>query len=148
MRSNLFRTIQNVLNDIPHLARIKVTLHIAKELHAWADPRLIEEAWLNIINNALKAMPSGGELTITAEALEQYKIVKVVFSDTGSGMTKEQIDRALMGFESTRESTGIGVYASLVLITANNGKLKIKSHPGQGTEVFVTLPTEPDEGAI
>lgn len=108
----------------------------------WIDQDIIREAFRNLIHNAFKAMPDNGLLKITAKRSKRRPIAYIVFEDTGGGMDREEVDVALSGFASTRDSTGLGVLASLLLIRASNGDLKIRSQKGVGTRVFIHLPME------
>ncbi len=140
--------VSRVLSQVRTLSPIEVRLDVDEKISVWADPHLIEEAFVNIIQNAFKAMPDGGTLGIQASLVDRQKMAHITFSDTGAGMSEEEKEAALMGFGSKRESTGMGVLASMLLIAANNGKLGIESKPGHGTKVIVTLPVEPEEEAL
>ncbi|MEP7337124.1 MAG: GAF domain-containing protein [Acidobacteriota bacterium] len=144
-RCNLRNLIARVLDQVPHLSQVEIKANVHEKIIVWADAQLIEEAFVNIVQNAFKAMPNGGLFSVRAVPVEPRKIVQIIFTDTGPGMSQEEIKTALMGFKSKRESTGMGVLTSLLMVTANNGKLGIKSKPGHGTKVIVSLPTEPEE---
>lgn len=140
-RCNLSNLISRVMDDVPCLSPVDINVTVDNTIQVWVDPHLIEEAFVNIIQNAFKAMPDGGKLEIQATMRESRKTALVIFTDTGIGMTEEEVYAVMRGFKS-KQSTGMGVLAALLMVTANNGKLRIKSHPGQGTQVIVTLPVE------
>jgi signal transduction histidine kinase len=146
--NNLKFLISRVLGQVRTLSPIEVRLNVDEKISVWADPHLVEEAFVNIIQNAFRAMSDGGTLDIKASLIHRQKTAAVTFSDTGVGMTAEEREAALMGFGSRRESTGMGVLASVLLITANNGKLGLDSEPGRGTRVIVTLPVEREEETL
>jgi len=145
---NLRILIAQVLSQTRTLSKIEVRLNVDEKLSIWADPHLIEEAFVNIIQNAFKAMPGGGKLEIEASLVQGQRMARITFSDTGEGMSEDEREAAMMGFGSKRESTGMGVLASTLLVAANNGKLRIESKLGHGTKVIVTLPVEPEEETL
>jgi signal transduction histidine kinase len=109
----------------------------------------LEQAFLNLILNAVEAMPNGGALTITSRALHrprqavQPTHVAVEFKDTGQGMSEEQRRRAFSSVLSTTKAGGTGLGLAIVarVVETHRGKVKIKSRAGQGTTVSVVLPT-------
>ena len=105
------------------------------------DSNLLEQTFLNIILNALDAMPNGGDLTITALVNIEQSEVLVSFIDTGEGISPENLDKVIEPFFTTKE-TGIGLGLSFVrhAIDCHKGKTSIKSKVGQGTEVWVRFP--------
>jgi len=113
-----------------------------------ADARQLEQAFLNLILNAVEAMPEGGQLTIltravprTAAADERPHVV-IEVKDTGAGMTEEQRRRAFTSLLSTTKSKGTGLGLAIVarVIESHHGTISIKSHPGRGTVFRVLLP--------
>jgi signal transduction histidine kinase len=127
--------------------RIEVPpLVIPDELIISMDAMLIEEAFLNIIHNAIKAMPNGGALTVRGERTKDGRNVSVAFADTGEGMSEKEIRAALSGFFNTRRGTGVGVLIASTLVQTQGGTLDIKSVKGSGTTVVVTLPLTEVEG--
>ncbi|HEY8459547.1 MAG TPA: ATP-binding protein, partial [Blastocatellia bacterium] len=140
---NLHNIITEVLleSDIrQHLISPEIFVRIPEQLVALVDRDLIREAFRNAIHNAMKAMPNGGALTITASLSDDRRTAQVIFADTGIGMNEEQIQAALSGFLAKPGGAGLGVMLSQLLIRAQGGDLKIKSVPGKGTDVIVTLP--------
>jgi signal transduction histidine kinase len=117
-----------------------VKLLVPEKMMVQVDQRLTQEAFRNIIHNSMKAMPQGGTLTISAESSNDQKVVHVTFADTGTGMSEEQIQKALSGFVATQSGMGLGVFVSLMMIRAQNGDMKIESAEGIGTNLTVSLP--------
>jgi signal transduction histidine kinase len=100
---------------------------------------------LNLLSNAIKFTPSGGKVTIAANAREDAVMISV--ADTGIGMAEQDIPRALEPFGQisnaltrTHEGTGLGLPLSKSLIELHGGHLEISSAPNAGTTVTVTLP--------
>ncbi|HUR45576.1 MAG TPA: GAF domain-containing protein [Candidatus Saccharimonadales bacterium] len=113
-----------------------------------ADATQLEQAFLNIILNASEAMPQGGKLTITtrvnkeSDGGKQSASVSIDFKDTGQGMTEEQRKRAFSSLLSTSKSKGTGLGLAIVsrVVEAHRGTVSIRSKPGAGTTMTVSLP--------
>jgi PAS domain S-box-containing protein len=109
-----------------------------RELPAvFGNPSEIKEALVNIINNALDAMPDGGRLSFSAWSRD--KTVFVSISDTGKGMTAVVNDRIFDPFFTTRspEGTGLGMSAAYSIAIRNGGRISVESKPGKGTMVTI-----------
>jgi signal transduction histidine kinase len=126
--------------DIRNLSPARIEAPIPHDIMALVDRDLILEAFRNVIHNAMKAMPDGGALTIDCALSDDGREARVTFTDTGVGMSAEQIRAAESGFVTTQRGTGLGVLVSRLLLRAQNGNLDIKSAPGKGTTVTITLP--------
>lgn len=112
-----------------------------------ADATQLEQAFLNLILNAAEAMPSGGKLTVTSQAVTVDNSVKsthvvVEFKDTGEGMTEEQRKRAFSSVLSTTKAKGTGLGLAIVgrVVETHRGEIQIKSRVGHGTSISVLLP--------
>ncbi len=108
-----------------------------------ADPERIEQVLVNLIHNAIKFTPPGGQITVTAFAENK----QVVFSirDTGAGIPTESITRIFERFykiDRSRSSggTGLGLSISRHIIEGHGGKIWAESMVGQGSTFFFTLP--------
>jgi signal transduction histidine kinase len=112
------------------------------------DPSSMEQAFLNIILNAQKAMPKGGTFTVSTVALPQRKDdgkevqeVQIVFEDTGVGITGENLPKIFNPFFSTRsEGTGLGLSITKNIVEQQGGKIEVKSQVNVGTKFIITLP--------
>lgn len=103
------------------------------------DARRLEVAFLNLMNNAVEAMPEGGTLTIDMEATVAH--VDVAFQDTGIGIDAADVQKVLVPFYSTKQTgTGLGLPLVARIITAHEGQLVVESEKGMGTTVRVRLP--------
>lgn len=126
-----------------------------QELPVMVDMAQIEVAFLNLIQNAQEAMPTGGRLTIkTGSArLNGNSIGKgnrcgantcafVSVSDTGSGMDEQTLERIFEPFYTTKEGThqGLGLPMVYHTIREHDGNINIETRPGHGTTVKVYLP--------
>jgi len=113
-----------------------------------ADPRAVKQILLNLTTNAIKFTPEGGVVTIAVEAKSAGLIIRV--SDTGIGISEEDIERLAQPFEQIdsqhsrkHEGTGLGLALSKSLVELHGGNFKIQSVVGQGTTVIFTLPNKP-----
>jgi len=109
------------------------------------DPMQLEQALLEIVSNALDAMPSGGRLRIGAFATDGTGPggVVVEVSDTGGGIPEQVLPSVCEPFFTTRqEGTGLGLAIAKRYIEQNGGRLEIVSRPGDGTIVRLRLPVE------
>ena len=107
------------------------------------DAPQLEQAFLNLILNAAEAMPKGGSLTIKTTALISGAVM-VSFKDTGSGMSKEQQQRAFKTVLATTKAKGTGLGLAIVsrVIETHQGQIRILSRLGRGTTMQVTLPVK------
>jgi signal transduction histidine kinase len=110
----------------------------------------LEQAFLNLMINAAEAMPDGGMLMIKTRAAHLPRTigkpthVSVEFKDTGKGMSEELQRRVFTSVLSTTKAKGTGLGLAIVsrIIETHRGKIRIKSRPGHGTSVTITLPVK------
>lgn len=109
-----------------------------------ADRRALKQIALNLLSNAIKFTPSGGSVTVAADAVGPY--LELVVSDTGVGIAPEDIARLGRPFEqaggSEQKAQGTGLGLSLVraLAELHGGRMSVESTLGEGTAVTVRLP--------
>ena len=103
------------------------------------EPRLMR-VFLNLADNACKAMPNGGRFAIRVSRSEQFMVAEV--SDTGVGMTPEVQKHMFEPFFSRSEEGGTGLGMTIVqnLVRAHRGELTVRSRRGHGTSFRITLP--------
>ena len=103
-----------------------------------SEKRKFQQCLMNIFKNAIEAMPEGGELEVVA-FLEEKKL-KISITDTGIGMTEEQLTRMGQPFFTTKEKgTGLGMMVSHSIVQAMNGEIIYVSNPGVGTTVHLVF---------
>jgi two-component system, NtrC family, sensor histidine kinase PilS len=103
-----------------------------------ADGDRIKQVFWNLCENAVRAMKSGGTLTVAVESLGADWQVTV--SDTGTGMTPQQIEKIFEPFQSNFEGgTGLGLAIVYQIVQAHEGKVWARSKPGQGTTFVLRL---------
>ena len=112
------------------------------------DPNSMEQAFLNIILNAQKAMPKGGTFTISTHALpgrrddgKEVQEVQIIFEDTGIGIAGENLHKIFNPFFSTRsDGTGLGLSITKNIIEQHGGRIEVESRVSEGTKFIITLP--------
>jgi two-component system NtrC family sensor kinase len=122
----------------------RLSPHLPK-LEAVADQ--LTQVFLNLIINAVEAMPDGGDLVIATS--HQADQVHVRISDTGSGLNPEEAKRIFEPFYTTKRSgTGLGLAVSYGIIQRHGGEISVESAPGRGATFIVTLPVKQGDAAV
>lgn len=104
----------------------------------------IEQVFLNLVLNALEAMPEGGRLAIRMERTENPEGVAVAVCDTGVGIPPEVMPHIFEFLFSTKAGgTGLGLFVSREIIRAHQGTIEVASNPGEGTRFDLWLPLPP-----
>lgn len=105
------------------------------------DPELLQHAFINVIDNAVQAMPGGGRLLVRGTTGGDHDRVSLAFLDTGEGMDATVRSKALDPFFTTRPSgTGLGLAIVERVVKSHGGSLEIVSASGHGTTVTLHLP--------
>jgi CheY-like chemotaxis protein len=131
-----YKIISNTFNK-----GIKIITNIQKPLPIKGDHLSLNQAFINLCNNAREAMTNGGEIKI--EAKKHKKKVIVTISDTGCGMDKETLKNIYDPFFTTKdigEGTGLGLSITHGIIEEHNGEISVSSQPGKGTVIKVSFP--------
>ena len=103
------------------------------------DAGLLKQAFLNLILNAIQAMPSGGVLTVESGLREDAVVVKI--ADTGIGISDENRKKLFSPFFTTKKSgTGLGLAITYRIVQNHRGTVDVKSEPGKGTAFSVKIP--------
>lgn len=119
---------------------ITVDLQIGSNAMVMGDDSELREVLVNMVFNAIDAMPEGGKLTLSSRADEQSVIVEVI--DTGVGMYPEVRSRIFDPFFTTKGKAGLGLglAVSFGIIRRHGGNIEVESQYGSGTEFRITLP--------
>jgi two-component system sensor histidine kinase PilS (NtrC family) len=104
-----------------------------------ADAGQLKQVFWNLARNALTAMPDGGTLLAQVET-NSHNRVRIAFSDTGKGMTPEQVEHLFEPFSSTTGGTGLGLSIVYQIVRDHGGTINVRSLEGQGTTITVELP--------
>src|SRR5213078_4444035 len=95
------------------------------------DPEQLRQVCWNIARNALKAMPNGGIFRISLAEVDDNRL-RLSFTDTGCGMSPEQVERLFEPFTSTTGGTGLGLSIVYQIIRDHNGTINVRSRLGEG----------------
>ncbi len=135
------------LRDAGIPATIQTVRSIDSSLRARGDREQMERVMLNLILNAVQAMPDGGRLTLTAERQNDVAVISV--EDTGAGIAPEDLPKVFDPlFTRKTKGIGLGLAISQRYVDLNRGQLEVESLPGQGATFRLSLPLyhEREEG--
>ncbi len=125
---------------------VELRLELPRDLpEVRMDPMQREQALLELVSNALAAMPRGGRLGLSARAGDGRPPAEIVVevTDTGGGIPEHVLPSVCEPFFTTRqEGTGLGLAIAKRFVEQNGGRLEIHSTPGSGTTVRIRLPAE------
>jgi len=163
---NINEIIENTMALIYHRVKLE-TIEVAKDLkedmpRVMVDKRKMEQVFVNLLLNAVQAMPRGGRLSIRSRAValeddsapavkntdgyfaKGETVVVAEVEDTGSGISPENMKKIFDPFFTTKESqdgTGLGLSVTRNIVDMHKGYLRIESEEGKGTRATVTLKT-------
>jgi two-component system sensor histidine kinase HydH len=105
------------------------------------DPDRMNQVLLNLYLNGIEAMEDGGTLSVELNPDEDRKQIRIVVSDTGIGINKEDLIHVFDPYFTTKQSgTGLGLAIVHKIIESHNGEMKVESDPEKGTTVTIILP--------
>lgn len=113
-----------------------------------SDQGQIQQVFLNVLNNALAAVPDGGRIKIASQDLNE-EFISVSITDNGCGMSEETLKRMFEPFFTTKKGTGTGLGMSITygIVKRLGGDIRVESRLDQGTTVTVLLPKKQPSGA-
>ena len=136
---NSLKLVQNTLD----ISKIKSQLNLEESLPAvFIDEDRIREVLVNLLSNAVHAMPSGGSVFLRTRLAEDQENIIIEVEDTGKGIRQEFISYIFDPFFSTKgaEGTGLGLSISYGIVRRHNGKMDVRSKVGVGTTFVIQLP--------
>jgi two-component system sensor histidine kinase PilS (NtrC family) len=143
-KADLIQLVEDTLTLMDHRMEaektgIKIERRFAvKEALVLADGDRIKQVFWNVCENAVRAMKDGGTLTVAIEFVVDE--CQVAITDTGTGMTPQQIEKIFEPFQSNFEGgTGLGLALVYQIVQAHEGKIWARSRPGQGTTFILRL---------
>ena len=161
--------VNDVLEELIHLSEpwflarnVKLSTHLSPGLPpVLGDSTHLQTLFLNLITNALDAMPQGGVLTIKTQQVspplssEDGRWLEISIADTGIGITEESRKRIFDPFFTTKkmgEGTGLGLAICDKIIKEHSGMIEVRSEVGKGSTFSISIPvfegSEPDEQDI
>lgn len=153
VRTDINEVVSEVLTLVQHLVRtngVELRVQLLDDL-PWisVDPNQIKQVLLNLVHNALQAMPRGGILSVgTAHVFkDDAEWMTVVVEDNGAGIKPEYLERIFEPFFTTRQvgsGTGLGLSVSFGIINEHGGFIEVDSIPDEGSQFMVWLPVDKD----
>ncbi len=145
--SELVDTILLLTEHQLELANIRLEVHFPSgPFTACGDYAQIQQCLLNLIFNAIDAMPHGGTLTISGEIDESADMISLAVADTGCGIDPEELPRIFEPFYSTKtdgKGNGLGLPMVYGIIREHHGDVDVESEPGKGSIFRIKLPRNP-----
>jgi two-component system NtrC family sensor kinase len=128
--------------------KVETSLELASDLPAVeAVPDQLKQVFLNLILNAIDAMPKGGCLNLTTNYMPDDNLVMAALADNGRGIAPKILNRIYEPFFSTKEAgTGLGLSISYSIVEAHGGHIEVESQPGEGSRFAVYLPLSLERG--
>lgn len=112
----------------------------ASPVMCMVDVTLIKQSLLNVLLNAVHAMPDGGRLGVHVRAPDDATAC-IEVSDTGNGIPQEQLKRIFEAYYSTKKGgTGLGLTMTRQIVREHGGRIEVASEPGRGTRISIFLP--------
>jgi two-component system sensor histidine kinase PilS (NtrC family) len=145
--SDIREAIKDTLTLLSHSPDVRKDHVLASDLpptplFITADISQLKQVFWNLARNSIQAMPEGGRLRVAVEAVPNNRI-KIVFEDTGSGMSPEQVEQLFEPFSnSTSGGTGLGLSIVYQIIRDHGGTINVRSIEEEGTRITIELPRE------
>ncbi len=138
--SNLRQLVKDTLSAVTIPQTVRVSVEIEKDFpKLMIDSALVRRVLINLITNALQAMPDGGKLTITASNTNETATIS--FHDTGVGIPEENMHKLFMPLFTTKaKGQGFGLPVCKRLVEAHNGTIVVESKVGEGSTFTIKLP--------
>ncbi len=157
---NLAKLAQDTFTELtPFASGQQITLHVdasgAENIQVMADPDKMKEVFINLAGNSIKFTPPGGSITVSFKIENDMIITNL--TDTGKGMTKEDLDKLFQKFSSvgdsyltkiTMEGTGLGLYITKSIIEMHGGKIWVNSEIDKGSTFSFSLKIVKDQKTI
>ncbi|MCT8137301.1 two-component sensor histidine kinase [Anaerobacillus sp. CMMVII] len=132
--------VVNMISPLANMNCVELKGKIDQSYFIKGEPQLIQQCLLNITKNCLEAMPDGGTLSIKTSQV--HKELRIEITDSGQGMTEEQLSRIGEPYFTTkgREGTGLGMMTAIQIIKMMKGRINVKSKLKKGTTFYIFLP--------
>ena len=133
-------TINVVWNELKYKADVAKDYGELPQIQCY--PQLLNQVFLNLLINAAQSIEDRGEIKIKTRADNGY--VEIMISDTGCGISKENLPRIFDPFFTTKKigkGTGLGLNVAYNIVKKHQGKIDVKSDAGKGTTFIIRIPT-------
>jgi signal transduction histidine kinase len=142
LASLTIKTVRLISSQLP--AGVEVTTDIPEDLDIHADGQKVQEVLLNLLLNAAQAMPDGsGRIAVTAREDQSRGQVEIRITDTGCGISAENLTKIFDPFFTTKEvgfGTGLGLSVAHGIVERHGGTLTVTSKVGEGSVFTIRLP--------
>jgi signal transduction histidine kinase len=147
----LIQSVVDLYEIIAEEKKITIRTTVPEGLQFQADRSRIQQALANLLDNAIKYTPPGGQVEINASQKDQDVVIRV--KDTGIGISSEDLPRIwerLYRGDKSRSQKGLGLGLALVkaVVQAHHGKAEVSSEPGAGSEFTIRLPIQAVRGQV
>jgi hypothetical protein len=138
--ADLVNEILDLARPQADAARIRVTVaQEAEGVDVQVDRDLLKQAVLNVVVNAMQAMPEGGDLRFESKVADDMAEIRI--SDTGAGIPEELREKIFrLYFTTKKDGSGIGLPMTFRIVQLHDGTIDYSSEPGKGTTFFIRLP--------
>ncbi|MCG6930235.1 MAG: GAF domain-containing protein [Desulfofustis sp.] len=135
-----------ILENEFHIHRVNLRTHLASDMiDVMADGSQLEQVFVNLLINAVEAVPEGGTVEVISSVGESRTSITIEVKDNGPGIGKKERDKIFEPFFSTKsKGTGLGLAVSYGIIRNHHGEISLQSHPGKGTRFIITIPVSQD----
>jgi len=138
-RQNINKLIEDSLTESNIPENVKVERNFAEKAIANVDENQLERAFLNLVKNAVQAMPNGGQLTITTSETEDH--IEIRLTDTGVGIPEENMSKIFQPLFTTKaKGIGMGLAICRKIVEQHGGTIDFESKVGRGTTFIIKLP--------
>lgn len=141
LREIIEETVTLIQGEIP--TKVTLTIDVPEGIFILADKQRIQQAFLNLIKNAVEAVSKRGRVMVIAKENNQNGTIDIEIRDTGVGIPPENISHIFDPFFTTKEvgkGTGLGLFVTHEIIEEHRGSIHVKSKVGEGTTFFIRLP--------
>ena len=151
-QTDLKESLQSIISLIDYkLKNLNITLEInlSPLKPIWAQEERLQQVFLNIILNAIDAMPNGGSLSLELSPLDNLAVVKI--ADTGTGIEAQHLPHIFDPFFTTKglgKGTGLGLSISYAIIQEHEGRITVDSEPGKGSTFSIYIPMDLDKTKV
>ena len=135
----LLHSIASLATETAKLAQVEICVDVLETKPIAIDSEQIRQVLLNLVLNAIQAMPDGGRIVLRSRQEDESVILEVV--DRGPGIAPENIERIFDPFFTTRPTgTGLGLSIAHQIVHGHGGEISVRNNPGHGATFAVALP--------
>jgi PAS domain S-box-containing protein len=150
--SELIQQVLDFMSGEANLYNIQCQMVVYSERSIVADENQLKQVFINLVRNAIEAMPGGGKLEITIEKDVHAPMISITVTDSGVGIEPQKLTKIFSPFFTTKDTgTGLGLSTVYQIITHHGGTIHVESRVGEGTRFTICLPSNesaPDERSL